>query len=217
MSGLRARLMAWAYDPVIAATERRCLAAWRRELLGDLAGEVLEIGAGTGANLPHYPATLARLHLSEPEPAMRERLGRKLAAGAAPGVGAVLEQAAERLPLADESVDHVVSTLVLCSVEDLRASLAEIRRVIRPGGSLRFMEHVVAHDNPRLARWQQRIEPAWSWCAGNCHLTRDTAAAIRAAGFEFERLQRTQMHGAPAFVRPMVLGVARRPAPPEPA
>ena len=208
MSGLRARLMAWAYDPLIAATERRCLAAWRAELLRDLAGDVLEIGAGTGANLPHYPAGLARLLLAEPEPAMRRRLAAKLAGSGRGAAGTLLEQAAERLPLADDSVDHVVSTLVLCSVEDLHASLGEIRRVLRPGGSLHFMEHVVAPDDERLARWQRRLEPAWSWCAGNCHLTRDTAAAIRAAGFEFERLQRAEMHGAPAFVRPMVLGVA---------
>ena len=202
--------MARLYDPMVAATERRCLAAWRRRLLGDVDGEVLEIGAGTGVNLDYYPGTVRRLHLVEPEPAMRRRLAARLASAPAPP-HRVIEQGAETLPCEDTSIDHVVSTLVLCSVEDLTRSLAELHRVLRPGGTLRFMEHVVARENPRLARWQHRVEPLWRWCAGNCHLTRDTAAAIDAAGFSFHTLEHVEMAGAPPFVRPMVLGVARRP------
>lgn len=202
--------MACCYERVIGGAERRCLGAWRAELLADLDGEVLEIGAGTGINLGHYPSTVRRLHLCEPEPAMRGQLDRRLRAHAGVPVS-VIAAPAERLPLADASIDHAVSTLVLCSVTDLAASLAELHRVLRPGGSLRFMEHVHAEHEPRVARWQRRLEPVWRWLSGNCHLTRDTARAIRTAGFELTRLEQTRMIGAPAIVRPMIVGVGRRP------
>lgn len=212
MSGLRARLMARFYDASIAATEQRCLRAWRAALLGDLHGEVLEIGVGTGINLEHYPRAVTALKLCEPEAAMRERLQERLAAHAM-STATVLDSAAEALPLGDASVDHAVSTLVLCSVGDLEATLAEIHRVLKPGGTLRYMEHVHADDDPRLARWQHRLEPIWRWCAGNCHLTRETAAAIERAGFHMPAVQRVRMLGAPAVVQPMIKGVAVKPAP----
>lgn len=199
------------YDRMMAKTEAACLADWRAGVLADLDGEVLEIGAGTGHNLAHYTGAVARLVLSEPDPAMRVRLERRLAVdGVRAPLVEVLDAAADRLPFADASFDAVVSTLVLCSVPDQPATLAEIRRVLRPGGRLAYIEHVAATDRPDRERLQRRIEPVWRLFAGGCRLTRATGDAIVAAGFEPGAVTRESMRRTVPWVRPSVRGVARR-------
>lgn len=178
MSRLGDRLFA-AGCARLVASESEAMRGWRRWLARRARGVVVELGAGTGANLPFYePEALDRLVLVEPSPAMRRRLTAPAAA-----LGAeVVDGTAERLPLADASADCVLGTLVLCSVPDLAAALAEARRVLRPGGRLLLLEHVRAAD-PRTARRQDRVEPVWRRLAQGCHPNRDTARAVRDAGF----------------------------------
>jgi len=200
--------MAWIYEWMMAAPEAHCLARWRGELLGGLTGKGLEIGAGTGLNLRHYPAGL-ELTLLEPDAAMRVLLEKRLAEGGLSGAS-ILTEGAERLPLADESLDFVVSTLVCCTVGDPVGTLAEIHRVLRPGGQLVFMEHVGAPAGTFSRRVQGLVEPVWKLFAGGCHLTRDTGPAIVEAGFESEGWIEAPMCRAPFFVRPTVRGIARK-------
>lgn len=201
-------LMAAIYDRFMRTTEAH-LAPWRAQLLARVSGRVLELGAGTGVNLPHYPSTLERLVLAEPERHMRARLAARVARER-PGAELV-EAPAEGLPFEDGAFDVVVSTLVLCSVRDVARALAEARRVLRPGGALVFLEHVAADERPERLRWQRRLEPIWKRLAGNCHLTRRTADAIAAAGFAIEACTRESPRGTLPFTRPSVRGVARRP------
>jgi SAM-dependent methyltransferase len=201
-------LMAKIYDRFMAGTEEACLGAWRTELLRSASGEVLEIGAGTGVNLPLYGPAVTRLFLTEPDVHMRARLEEKRGAHAVEiGAGT-----AGALAVPDGSFDTVVGTLVLCSVEDPAAALADIWRVLRPGGLYLFMEHVAAEEQSSRRRWQGRIEPVWKRLAGNCHVTRDTEQAIRGAGFDIESIDRQSMRKAPPWIRPSIRGMARRPA-----
>jgi len=201
-------LMATVYDRFMRVSEEACLARWRGELLRDLSGEVLEVGAGTGVTLAHYPKTLARLVLCEPDPHMRRKLADKLAAALMKAE--LSDAAAEKLPFADASFDAVVSSLVLCSARDQGAALAEITRVLKPGGRLLFLEHVAADGKPERLKWQRRIEPVWKHLMGNCHLTRRTEAAIAAAGLRIERIERESIRKALPIVRPSIRGVARK-------
>jgi ubiquinone/menaquinone biosynthesis C-methylase UbiE len=201
------RLVAIAYDRVMKGVEDGGLARWRADLLGDLSGDVLEVGSGTGRNLAHYPATVARLVLTEPDRHMRVRL---LRAASRRRDTEIIAAAAENLPFDDASFDAVVCTLVLCSVDDPVRALDEVYRVLRPGGRLLFIEHVAALGQPRRLRWQHRLEPVWKRIAGNCHLTRTTEHDIISAGFELTDVQRASMRKAPPVVRPTVRGVARR-------
>jgi SAM-dependent methyltransferase len=205
---LSAFLMAHAYDWAMQRSERLCLSAWRVELLGNAQGQVLEIGAGTGSNLQHYPPQ-TDLILSEPDRHMRGKLQRRLQRTNA-GRTQLVDWGAAAIDLPDNSLDTIVSTLVLCSVNDQQQSLAELYRVLRPGGALLFLEHVIAH-NPNTIRWQQRIEPLWSYCCGNCRLTRDTGRAIKTAGFLLESCTDAALPGAPAIVRRTIRGLARKP------
>ncbi|MCB9586697.1 MAG: class I SAM-dependent methyltransferase [Polyangiaceae bacterium] len=204
------RFMAAIYDSFMQQTEEACLRAWREDLLQDLSGSVLEVGAGTGANLPLYPADLERLVLAEPDRDMsrklRERLdtlGRNVE---------ICEAAMEQLPFEAGSFDQVVCTLVLCSVPNPEASLAEVKRVLRPGGKLVFIEHVC--DEKRLGRrlLQRGLEPLWKPLAGGCHLTRRTETTIRDAGFELSDVRRESMRKALPMVRASVRGIAVKPA-----
>jgi ubiquinone/menaquinone biosynthesis C-methylase UbiE len=179
----------------------------RRRLLAGLRGRVLEVGAGNGLNFPYYPATVGEVLAVEPEPYLR-RLA-LIAARRAPVPVRVVAGTAEALPAPDRAVDAVVASLVLCSVADLDRALAEARRVLRPGGRLRFYEHVRATD-PRLARWQDRLERPWGWLVGGCHPNRDTVAAITAAGLQLVQLDRFDLPAMPPLARPHVLGVAER-------
>src|SRR5215204_239549 len=172
------------YDPKSASAERRWMGGRRRRLLAGARGAVLEIGGGTGANLAHY-RDIDRVTIAEPDPFMRNRIGPKLEEARVPVE--VSAAGAEALPFPDGSFDTVVSTLVLCTVTDQEAALDEVRRVLRPGGRLLFIEHVRAAGS--AARWQDRLEPLWRRLLGGCHPNRDTVAAIEEAGFEIETFE----------------------------
>jgi len=183
----------------------------RRRLLEGLSGRVIEVGAGQGLNFPYYPSTVSEVLAVEPE--NRLRADAIEAAGAAPVPIRVVPGLADRLPAGDAEFDAAVISLVLCSVADQAQALAELRRVIRPGGELRFYEHV--HADERLLSTAQRVfDPLWSRLGGGCHLTRDTEAAIARAGFSIERVERFSFKpGALAVLgSPHILGIARRPA-----
>ncbi|MFO7566367.1 MAG: class I SAM-dependent methyltransferase [Enhygromyxa sp.] len=200
-------LMASVYDRVMAGSEDVCLRGWRSELFADLQGRVLEVGAGTGASIPCYPAAVSELVLAEPDPHMRRRLQARIDERCR-----VVAAPIEALGVDDESFDAIVSSLVLCSVESPAIALRELHRVLRPGGQLLFIEHVAAWDNPGRLRWQHRVEPVWKRFAGNCHLTRDTERSIREAGFEIEQLERDTVRKVVPLVRPSIRGRARKPA-----
>lgn len=208
---LGAELLAALYDPFMRATEEACLSGWRAELLGGVGGSVLEIGAGTGANLAHYPSAVERLVLTEPEPAMRGRLAQKAREVRPAAVSEVVDATGERLPFDDGTFDVVVSTLVLCSARDPGEVVREMRRVLRPGGQVVFLEHVAAEDPGRGGRaaWQRRLEPIWKRLAGGCHLTRRTEATLVAGGLSIESITRESMRRALPWIRPTIRGVAR--------
>jgi len=202
-------LMAALYDRAMHGVEEASLIRWRTDLLRDLSGEVLEIGAGTGANLPLYPPAVRRLVLVEPDPHMRRRLRHRHPAGA-PALE-IRPERLETLELPPASFDAVVATLVLCSVPDQAVALWHIRELLRPGGRLVFLEHVAADGDALARKWQRRLDPVWCRVAGGCHLTRRTEEAIREAGFTIERIERAPMQKAPRLVRATVRGVARKP------
>jgi ubiquinone/menaquinone biosynthesis C-methylase UbiE len=184
--------------------ERAGMRARRHRLLQGARGVTLEIGSGTGLNVPHYPPTVGELILSEPDAGMREHLGDRVRRHR-PGAR-VLPDQASALGLDDDSVDTVVSTLVLCTVDDPALALHEIARVLRPDGQFRFIEHVRS-QSPRLARWQDRLEGPWRWFASGCRCNRDTLALIAAAGFRTDAWRET-WRGSPPPVRPLIIGRA---------
>jgi ubiquinone/menaquinone biosynthesis C-methylase UbiE len=204
-------LFARVYARFVQTSEKRGGAEHRRRLLAGLSGRVLELGAGSGANFAHYPASVSEVVAIEPEPYLRER-ARLAAAGAAPAIS-VEPGDAGSLSGEAASFDAGVVALVLCSVPDQQRALAELFRVIRPGGELRFYEHVRSHS-PFEARIQRAADATfWPHIAGGCHLARDTASAIEQAGFELETCERFAFRPA-AYLPPdpHILGVARRPA-----
>ena len=197
------RMFAAVYDPIMSAAERGFLGELRDRLLVRADGETLEIGAGTGLNLPRY-RTPSRVVATEPEPAMVRRLRRRVDAAHVPVE--IEEASAEALPFADHSFDTVVSTLVLCTVPHPDRALAEVRRVLRPGGRYLFLEHGGAEDE-RTARWQRRLTPVWKVIAGGCRLTRNVEQLIPAAGLTINELE-THLPRGTGPVKPFRLGTA---------
>jgi len=183
----------------------------RDELLAGLSGRVIEIGAGNGVGFGHYPASVEEVVALEPEPYLRERAERAATAASVPI--AVDDGVAERLPFGDRSFDAAVASLVLCSVPDQGRALDELRRVLAPGGELRFMEHVRS-DRPRKARIQSLADRSGVWprLGGGCHCSRDTVRAIEAAGFAVERVREFELGPSWGPTNPHVIGVARAPA-----
>lgn len=198
------------YAKVADIGERRGAAEHRRKLLAGLNGRVIEMGAGSGANFAHYPSTVSEVVAVEPERYLRER-AQQAAADAAVAVS-VVDGVGDCLPGEAGSFDAGVATLVLCTVPDQRSALAELHRVIRPGGELRFYEHVVGHG--KFESRLQRLADAtfWPHVAGGCHMARDTTTGIEQAGFAIETCERFPF--SPALFLPPdphILGIARRP------
>ena len=196
-------IFAALYDVMGASAERRWMGERRRRLLAEARGAVLEIGGGTGANLPHYRA-VDRVVVTEPDPFMRKRIGQKLADACIPVE--VSAAGAEMLPFPDGSFDTVVSTLVLCTVPDQESALDEIRRILRPGGRLLFIEHVRAAGS--AARWQDRLDPLWRRLFGGCRPNRDTITSIEETGFEIETFESFRSPDPLSGLTPYVQGSA---------
>jgi ubiquinone/menaquinone biosynthesis C-methylase UbiE len=204
VSFIRDRIRPALYDFCGGRMEKH-FAPHRRKALAHARGRVLEIGGGTGFNFPYYPAAVEELVVTEPAPGMLDRARRRVAETSLPVT--TLQASAERLPFEDSSFDTVVSTLVLCSVDDVDRSLAEIHRVLRPGGQLIFVEHVRS-DDPRIAKWQDRLERPWMVVADGCHPNRATLDHIEAAPFEVVEVERSELAQSPPLVRPLVAGRA---------
>ncbi len=198
------------YQRAADNAERRGATEHRRHLLRGLAGAVLELGAGHGLNFPHYPLQVTEVIAIEPEPALRAAAIE--AAAIVPVPIRVLPGTADELPLEEASVDAAVASLVLCSVPDQDRALAELHRVVRPGGELRFYEHVIADRQPKRLLLQALDRSGlWPRLAGGCHPARDTAAAIERGGFGIQTMERMMFAGhalEPSI--PYILGVARR-------
>jgi ubiquinone/menaquinone biosynthesis C-methylase UbiE len=197
-------LTAAFYDAFLWRSERRGMRAHRASVLAGAYGRTLEIGAGTGLNLEHYPTSVAELVLSEPVEAMSVRLVRR-AAKVAPHAE-VVTASAEDLPFADDSFDTVVATLVFCTVEHPERALAEVTRVLKPGGQLLFIEHVRA-DSPGRARWQDRLHGPWHAFADGCNCNRPILDLLR-GGVSLEQVDRAIWRGMPRIVHPLVYGKA---------
>jgi len=198
------RILAHVYDPFLWLGEHTSMRRRRRTLLHDAVGRVVEIGAGTGLNLRHYPDDIAELVLVEPEVTMRLRLARRVKQHAR--VAHVVDARAESLPLPDASVDTVVSTLVLCTVDDPERALREIARVLRPGGQLLFIEHVRSSSR-LLAACQDRLLEPWRRFAGGCRCNRPTVELMRACGFDVAA-DDGAWRCMPPIVRPLMVGRA---------
>jgi ubiquinone/menaquinone biosynthesis C-methylase UbiE len=205
---LRSRFFAMTYDRQMIKVEKAGLRAYREGLLADAAGQVLEIGAGTGSNLRFYGPAVESLTLTEPETPMLRRLERK-AGEQAPGA-TVLRAPAEDLPFEDATFDVAVSTLVLCGVDDQPRALRELRRVLRPAGQLLFIEHVRSGD-PHLARSQDHMNGINRFVVG-CDCNRPTLGTIQDAGFTITRIEHTTMPKVPKFASPVIVGSATVPA-----
>ncbi len=199
------------YVKAAARADRRGATQHRRALLQDLSGRVVEVGAGNGLNFAHYPATVTEVLAIEPEPTLRAIA--QQAAARAPVPVSVREGTADAVPLEDGEMDAAVASLVLCSVPDQARALAELHRVLRPGGELRFYEHVIARCQPKRAILQLADRSGlWPAIAGGCHPARDTGAAIEAAGFTIERCERFGFRASAVEPSvPHILGIARRP------
>jgi ubiquinone/menaquinone biosynthesis C-methylase UbiE len=209
MSSHRHPIFARVYPRIGHAADRHGVAEHRRSLLDALSGRVIEVGAGNGLNFAHYPASVTEVIAVEPEPHLR-KLARR-AAETAPVPVTVTDGAAEALPFDDGEFDAAVASLVLCSVSDQPRALSEIARVLRPGGELRYYEHVLSH-HPRAARVQRVLDATfYPPLAGGCHSARATGDAIRAAGFQIEREERIAFKPGPLVPAiPHILGRAIR-------
>ncbi len=205
---VRHPIFARMYTRLAVVADKKGGAAHRDELLAGAAGRVIEVGAGSGANFAHYPTGVTEVVAVEPETYLRakaEATAQKVTTNVH-----VVDGTADHLPVDDASCDIAVASLVLCSVPDQSAALAELRRVIRPGGELRFYEHIRSH-NPRLAKLQRRIDLVHPWLGGGCHASRETDRTIEGAGFVVER--RRYFTFKPSILElptsPMVIGLAR--------
>lgn len=205
-------IFARIYARASPSLDRQGGAEHRQRLLSGVTGRVVEVGAGDGANFARYPSGVERVLAVEPEPYLRAKAVERAAEARVPVE--VVDGRAEELPADDQSADVLIFSLVLCSVADQPTALQEAFRVLRPGGELRFYEHVVAEPDRRRLRRVQRAADAtlWPLLTGGCHVSRDTTAAITAAGFEVGEVERFEFPpGASTPASPHVLGRAVRP------
>jgi ubiquinone/menaquinone biosynthesis C-methylase UbiE len=200
-----ARVFAATYDPFLWIGERAGMRRHRHDLLAQARGRTLEIGSGTGLNLVHYPDDLDGLVLAEPDPSMRKRLDK--AVRRSERTAQVIDAGAEQLPFGDATIDTVVSTLVLCTVDAPEAALREIGRVLRPDGQLLFIEHVRS-ESPALARWQDLLARPWQRFAEGCRCNRATLELMDACGFRLDA-HPAAWRAMPPIIRPLVVGRAR--------
>jgi ubiquinone/menaquinone biosynthesis C-methylase UbiE len=200
------RVMAVLYDPFLWLSEIAGMRRRRRALVADAHGRVVEIGSGTGLNIAHYTDAVDELVLTEPEPGMRRKLARRLERHGR--TARISDAPAQRLPFADASVDTVVATLVLCTVDDPESALREIARILRPHGQLLFIEHVRASSR-FLAACQDKLLRPWRGFAGGCECNRPSVELMRACGFTVEA-DDAVWHGMPAIVHPLAVGRATR-------
>lgn len=212
LAALWEQLAAALYDPFLARGERLGMAERRAALLAAARGRVLEIGAGTGLNLAHYPVAVEELVLTDPAAPMTRRLRTRVAESTSRRATTVVEAPAEDLPFASASFDTVVSTMVLCTVADVESVLSEVARVLKPGGRLLFIEHVHA-DGTRLGRWQLRMAGLWAAWAQGCRCDRDLMCAITSR-FDVRVVRPADWVGMPVLVRPLVVGSATPARPP---
>jgi ubiquinone/menaquinone biosynthesis C-methylase UbiE len=201
-------VFAGMYDKFLAKVEAAGLSEKRAEFLKPAYGKTVELGTGTGLNLAHYPDAVTELVLTEPYPAMVAKLEEKVRYY--PKRVQLTVAGAERLPFADASIDTVAAAMILCTVRDPGPALAEIRRVLKPGGQYLFLEHV-RNSDPRVARKQDIIQKGWYWFGNECHCNRPTVDTLRASSFEIADLQEMKMPGAWEFIEAMVIGRAVRP------
>lgn len=199
------KLSALLYDPAFWLGERSGMAERRKRIVGKASGAVVEIGAGTGLNFSAYPENLERLVLCEPERNMADQLRKRVEASGREAE--IVRAPGELLPFDDETFDTVVGTLVICTVEDPVASLAEIRRVLKPGGRYLLIEHVRS-DNERVARWQDRLRGPWAAFADGCQCNRETASLIEQADFDVSGVVNERWRRVPPLVKPLISGVA---------
>ncbi len=202
-------ITAFFYDRFMAKAEEACLQEWRKDLLMHVQGDVLEIGAGTGASLDVYPDGVNSLVLAEPDKHMRKILKDKAAYYSFKEMQ-ITSDTVEHLSFADASFDWVVASLVFCSVSNPNAGFMEINRVLRPSGNFIFLEHVAAPPGTRRRRWQNGVTPIWRTFSGNCHLNRETETALNAAGFTLKDIKRESMRKAMPIVRPTIRGIAQK-------
>lgn len=205
-------IVAALYDRVLAPVEHAGLGEIRTETLSLAEGNTLEIAAGNGHNLGHYPQTVSELVLAEPDPHMYSRLLQRMdevpvGVGGRPPEMAAIQASAEDLPFDSGSFDSVVCTLGLCTIPDPTRALSEVRRVLKPSGRYFFVEHVRS-QTASSARWQDLITPLWRVVAGGCHPNRDSESLLEAVGFEMQRIERSVMPKAPKPLRPLIYGVA---------
>ena len=200
-------LRAFFYDSLLAKSEEACLMEWRSELVKHVHGNVLEIGAGTGANILFYPKNGIELTLSEPDKHMRTQLEEKVKDERLDHV-TISSHTIEENHRPDATFDCVVSTLVCCSVPNLASAFSEIKRILKPDGYFIFLEHVGAEKGTKRRRWQNRLTPLWCKISGNCHLNRETEIALKNAGFTFKEIKRESMRKATPLVRPTIRGIA---------
>lgn len=203
LTRLRSQVFAAVYDPMMRPAEKGELGRLRDEVVGSAWGAVLEIGAGTGLNVPRYH-DVDRLVVSEPEEPMRRRLIGRVAAASVPVE--VVAAPAEALPFDDGEFDTVVSTLVLCSVDDPVAAVREVRRVLRPGGRFVFLEH--GGGAGKRAEWQRRLDGIWSAVNAGCHLTRNVTDVLASADLHTEEIRVLEPRPVPSVILPFRLGTA---------
>jgi ubiquinone/menaquinone biosynthesis C-methylase UbiE len=201
---MTSRFIAGMYDPFLALGEHRGMRTTRRRLLSGARGRVLEIGAGTGLNLSHYSERVEELVLTEPSAQMAERLEARRSK--LDRRARIVAATAEALPFEEDSFDTVVSTLVLCTVADPESALAEVRRVLRPGGLLLFCEHVRS-DSAWSSRWQDRLADTWAGFADGCRCNRDTLGTI-SSHLQITTVDQMIWRGMPPLVHPLIVGEA---------
>ena len=209
--GLNERLFALWYPIVVGIAERAGQRETRRQLIGQASGRTLEVGAGSGLNLPYYTSSVTELVVSEPSPHMRRHLRAKLEADPPPvGSWQLVDCIGEELPFEDGSFDTLAATYVHCTISDPRRALAAFARVLRPGGRYLFLEHVYAGEGTVLGRFQDLVEVPHCYIAAGCRPNRRTEALLNESTFEVEHLMHGNQPRAFPTVRPTIVGSARR-------